>query len=352
MIDGTHDAPTPSVATPPAPSAPEPSAPSDRASTPASMQAPASAPLEPAARSGLEALLFIADEPISAEAVAAVLEADVDDVTDELHRLATEYDQQQRGISVRERGGGWRMYTADVAKPVVERWAMAGRTGRLTQAALETLAVIAYKQPISRQDIGEIRGVNADGAVRNLVARGLVEEAGRDDGPGQAVLYGTTTSFLERIGVSEVSELPALTDFLPEAPAPDEPELGTLREVRRRLSAGDELPSRGIGGRSAAQTNTGASDRDTDDDAMSAPTPRAPREDGLKEMDELAERLDDAARNAVGRLRGALAAVEERDRVLDADDDDAAAGAAEHRTPDGSRDTSTGSDPDIEDEHG
>lgn len=277
--------------------------------------------LGPQARCGLEALLFLADEPVTAETLAAALEADVDDVTAELHHLAAEYVEQHRGIAVYAFGGGWRMYTAEAAKPVVERWAMAGRTGRLTQAALETLAVIAYKQPISRQQIGEIRGVNADGAVRNLVARDLVEPAGRDDGPGQAVLYRTTTAFLERIGVSDLSELPALTDFLPEAPAPDEPELGTLREVRRRLAAGAELPTRDARDRSETETNTGAGPRG-DEDAMPPPRPVRRGADGMQEMDALAERLDEAARSAVGRLRGALAAVDEHERASDDDDND------------------------------
>jgi hypothetical protein len=128
------------------------------------------------------------------------------------------------------------MYTAAGARPVLERWALAGRSGRLTQAALETLAVIAYKQPISRQEVGDIRGVNADGAVRSLVARGLVEEVGRDEGPGQALLYGTTTLFLERIGIDDLEELPPLTDFLPEAPGP--------RRARARGDPGGPAPHR------------------------------------------------------------------------------------------------------------
>lgn len=305
--------------------------------------------LGPQARCGLEALLFLADEPVTAETLAAALDADVEDVTAELQRLAVEYVEQQRGIAVHAFGGGWRMYTAEAAKPVVERWAMAGRTGRLTQAALETLAVIAYKQPISRQQIGEIRGVNADGAVRNLVARDLVEPAGRDDGPGQAILYRTTTMFLERIGVSDLGELPALTDFLPEAPAPDEPELGTLRDVRRRLAGGAELPTRGAGDRSRAETNTGAGRRD-DEDAMPPPRPVQRDGDDMQEMDALAERLDEAARNAVGRLRGALAAVEEHDQASDDGDDDP-------RTSDERIDTHDGgagavNDPTAEDRRG
>jgi hypothetical protein len=160
----------------------------------------------------------------------------------------------------------------------------------LTQAALETLAVIAYKQPISRQDIGEIRGVSADGAVRSLVARGLVMEVGRDDGPGQAVLYGTTAALLERLGLDSLDELPPLTDYLPDAPAPDEPELGALKEIRKRLAA--------AGGREE-QAGAGA-----DQDAMPAPQQRASR--SVDDMDVLTDRLEVAARSAMTRLRRAM----------------------------------------------
>jgi segregation and condensation protein B len=252
-------------------------------------------------RQGLEALLFLAEEPLGVDELAEVLEHEPEDVLAELEAMAEQCTQQQRGVEVRQAGGGWRMYTAAGARPVLERWALAGRSGRLTQAALETLAVIAYKQPISRQDIGDIRGVNADGAVRSLVARGLVEEAGRDEGPGQALLYGTTTLFLERIGVNDLDELPPLTDFLPEAPAPDEPELGAIREARRRIAEA-------TADRDAA-TNTGPDDSQ-DDDALPAPEPRtADRGD----IDELTDRLDQAARSAVDRLRQAVSASERDD---------------------------------------
>jgi segregation and condensation protein B len=193
---------------------------------------------DPPLRQGLEALLFLADEPLDLVTLAELLQGDEAEVQAELQHLAEEYETGARGMEIRRSSGGWRMYSADAARPVVERWALIGRSGRLTQAALETLAVIAYKQPIGRQEIGDIRGVNADGAVRSLVARGFVEEVGRDEGAGQAVLYGTTTLFLERLGLDSLDELPPLTDYLPEAPAPDEPELGALKEIRRRLARG------------------------------------------------------------------------------------------------------------------
>jgi segregation and condensation protein B len=283
---------------------------------------------DPPLRQGLEALLFLADEPLDVVTLAELLECDEDEVQTELQHLAEEYEAGQRGMEVRRSSGGWRMYSADAARPVVERWALIGRSGRLTQAALETLAVIAYKQPISRQEIGDIRGVNADGAVRSLVARGFVEEVGRDDGAGHAVLYGTTTLFLERLGLDSLDELPPLTDYLPEAPAPDEPELGALKEIRRRLAQGGDLPSRRLGqrdeaatlgGRDDRATNTGASDEEDESDDAGLPPPTvARRGHDDRGMDELTDRLETAARSAADRLRRAVAAGEAAEREEEA----------------------------------
>jgi len=300
--------------------------------------------IEPPLARGLEALLFLADEPLDVENLAVVLEAEPEVVEEALIELARRSIAEERGTEVRATAGGWRMYTAPAARPVIERWALAGRTGRLTQAALETLAVVAYKQPISRQEIGEIRGVNADGAVRSLVARGFIAEVGRDPGPGQAALFGTTRLLLERLGLDSLEALPPLTDFLPEAPAPDEPELGALKEIRRRLAAGGDLTAGGLGGRSAAQTNTGGADDaedvtgDEDDDVLPPPVAAVggPRDDN--QMDELTDRLEQAARNAVGRLRAAVAAGDGRPR--DDDASDAPDGAPD--APDGAPDAPDG----------
>jgi segregation and condensation protein B len=279
----------------------------------------------PALRAGVEAVLFLADEPVDLEVVAEVLGHPVADVEATITALAEEYAAGERGIEVRRAAGGWRMYAAPLARPAVERWALAGRTGRLTQAALETLAVIAYKQPISRQEIGDIRGVNADGAVRSLVARGFVTDVGRDEGPGQARLYGTTTLLLERLGLDSLDELPPLTDYLPEAPAPDEPELGALKEVRKRLAAGGDLTSV-----SDQRTNTGPdADPDEDDHALPPPTTGIGEGRGGDEMDELTDRLEQAARNAMDRLRDAV------DR---GDGSPTAAAADDAGEPDGPRD--------------
>jgi segregation and condensation protein B len=293
---------------------PPPAPPPDDAAAPAAGTSTLEAE---ALRPGLEAILFLADEPVEVEVLGEVLGHPAAEVTAVLEALAAEYANAGRGIEVRRAAGGWRMYSAALARPALERWALAGRTGRLTQAALETLAVIAYKQPISRQEISDIRGVNADGAVRSLVARGFVVDVGRHDGPGQAVLYGTTPTFLERLGLDTLDELPPLTEFLPEAPAPDEPELGALREVRRRLAAGGELEAAAPD----PSTNTGP-DAEPDEDDHALPPPSAGVGEGRADagMDELTDRLEQAARSAVDQLRHAVAAHETADGP-DEDDD-------------------------------
>ncbi|MEX2325068.1 MAG: SMC-Scp complex subunit ScpB [Nitriliruptoraceae bacterium] len=275
------------------------------------------------ARCGLEALLFLTDEPITTASIAEVLEVDEDTADQAVEALATEYAASPRGIEIRHAAGGWRMYSSPVTREYIERWALSGRTGRLTQAALETLAVITYKQPISRHDIGEIRGVNADAAVRSLVARGLVQEVGRHSGPGQAVLYGTTSTLLERLGLDSLDELPPLTDYLPEAPAPDEPELGAIREIRRRLAAAGRDDSADPG----------------DDNHLPPPNlPTIRRRDA--DMDDLTDRLEASARSAVNRLRQITAEPSAADGseqapVIDGPDDPH---VNEVTTPEGPRD--------------
>jgi segregation and condensation protein B len=282
---------------------------------------------------GLEALLFLADEPIPVLDLAEALELDPADTDAACQGLAHRHATERRGTEVRRAAGGWRMYSAALARPVLERWALSGRTGRLTQAALETLAVIAYKQPIGRQEIGEIRGVNADGAVRSLVARGFVTEVGRSDAPGQAVLYGTTTVLLERLGLDAIDQLPPLTDFLPEHTAPDEPELGRLKEVRQRLAAGGDLPGPGdareaatrrfdvrarlaVAGAEAPVAPDDGIDPDDAEAEEALPPPRVTRDDRREHeraMDDLTDRLESAARSAVDRLRQAVSATAERE---------------------------------------
>ena len=163
----------------------------------------------------LEALLMIADQPLDPMTLASAVGHPVGAVIEALGELAAEYDEQGRGFELRNVAGGWRYYTREEHAAVVEGFVLDGQQARLTQAALETLAVVAYKQPVSRSRVSAIRGVNVDGVMRTLVTRGLVEEAGQDHASG-AHLYRTTGFFLERIGVTSLDELPELAPYLPE----------------------------------------------------------------------------------------------------------------------------------------
>ncbi len=173
------------------------------------------------ARAAVEAVLMVVDEPVTELTLAAALVLPRERVRAILTDLAAEYTHQERGFDLREVAGGWRVFSREPFAPVVQRFVMDGQTARLTQAALETLAVIAYRQPVSRARVSAIRGVNVDGVVRTLTARGLVAEVGHDPESG-AVLYRTTSYFLERMGLSSLDELPPLAPYLPPADVLDE----------------------------------------------------------------------------------------------------------------------------------
>lgn len=169
----------------------------------------------PSLGAALEALLIVAVEPLSAVALAETTRHPVEEVEAELHRLADDYTAAERGFALREVAGGWRFYTRDTCSGVIERFVLDGQQARLTQAALETLAVVAYRQPVSRARISAVRGVNVDGVLRTLQSRGLVEETGTDPS-SQAILYGTTPYFLERLGIATLEDLPDLSEYLPD----------------------------------------------------------------------------------------------------------------------------------------
>jgi segregation and condensation protein B len=169
----------------------------------------------PGLRASLEAILLVADEPVPVVVLAQVLERPRNEVTAQLNDLAEEYRNQGRGFDLREIAGGWRFYTREDCAPLVERFVSDGQEVRLTQAALETLAVVAYRQPVSRARVSAVRGVNCDSVMRTLVLRGLVEETGTDAETG-AILYRTTGYFLERLGLASLEDLPELAPFLPE----------------------------------------------------------------------------------------------------------------------------------------
>jgi segregation and condensation protein B len=170
------------------------------------------------ARGALEAVLMVLDEPVTETTLGSALGITVAAVTDLLGGLQTDYDQAGRGFQLRQVAGGWRIYSRAEYAGVVERFMLDGQTAKLTQAALETLAIVAYRQPVSRARVGAVRGVNVDAVMRTLLTRGLVEEAGHDHETG-AVLYRTTTYFLHRIGLTSVEDLPALAPYLPEMDA-------------------------------------------------------------------------------------------------------------------------------------
>jgi segregation and condensation protein B len=175
----------------------------------------ADVPEGPGLRASLEAILLVADEPIPVVMLAQVLERPRNDVAAELRELAASYVEQDRGFELREIAGGWRFYTREDCAPLVERFVSDGQEVRLTQAALETLAVVAYRQPVSRARVSAVRGVNCDGVMRTLVLRGLTEETGTDPETG-AILFRTTSYFLERLGLASLEDLPDLAPFLPE----------------------------------------------------------------------------------------------------------------------------------------
>jgi segregation and condensation protein B len=176
---------------------------------------PADVPVE--VRAALESILLVAEEPVAPTLLAQLLEVPVTVVASLCEHLAEEFAAQERGFTISRVAGGYRFQSAAAQSPYVERFLLEGQSARLSAAALETLAIVAYKQPISRAQVASIRGVNVDGVVRTLQQRGYINEIGRDAGPGNAVLYGTTRSFLERLGLDHLGELPSLGDFVPDA---------------------------------------------------------------------------------------------------------------------------------------
>ncbi len=164
----------------------------------------------------IEALLLMAEEPMPASTIAAALEVPVEEIIAALDRLVEFYHRTQRGFELRHLGGGWRYYTREEHADLIAAFVLSGQTARLSQAALETLAVVAYQQPISRSRIAAVRGVNVDGVIRTLLARDLIEEVGQDPDSGAAV-FGTTVYFVERMGLRSLDDLPDLAPHLPEA---------------------------------------------------------------------------------------------------------------------------------------
>jgi segregation and condensation protein B len=192
--------------------------------------APENAPNE-TLDAAIEALLFVSDEPVSAATLAKILDRNPSEVDAALTELSLRFEEEERGIQLREVAGGWRLYSHPAYHDLIERYVISWDTRSLSQAALEALAVIAYHQPTTRAGVNGIRGVNSDAVIASLVEKGLVREAGRDPGPGNAILYATTRAFLEKFGLKSLKGLPPLEDF-----APDEE---SRAWIRARLSAGE-----------------------------------------------------------------------------------------------------------------
>lgn len=184
----------------------------------------------PSLEAGLEALLLLADQPMTSVELAQATRCPEPEVLEALQSLSAQYTQDERGFDLREIAGGWRFYTRLECSPLIERYVKDGQTARLTQASLETLAVIAYRQPVTRGRISAIRGVNVDGVIRTLLTRGLIEEIGHEQ-ESNAVLYRTTSYFLERLGISSLDELPPVADHLPD--------LADLEDVLDSVASGE-----------------------------------------------------------------------------------------------------------------
>jgi segregation and condensation protein B len=167
------------------------------------------------AQRAVEAILMVAEEPIEPHMLAQILEVSPARVDELCAELAEAYAAEDRGFVLVKVAGGYRYQSHSDLAAYVERFVLEGQAGRLSAAALETLAIVAYKQPVSRAQVSSIRGVNVDGVMRTLQQRGYIEEVARDPGPGQAVLYGTTRLFLEKLGLDRLADLPPLADFVP-----------------------------------------------------------------------------------------------------------------------------------------
>jgi segregation and condensation protein B len=196
--------------------------------------------LRVATKQAIEALVLVAEDPLPANLLGQLLEVAPATVEELCEELATGYEAEGRGFQLVRVGGGWRYQSHPDQAPYVERLVLGGQTSRLSAAALETLAIVAYKQPISRAQVASIRGVSVDGVMRTLQTRGYIAEIGKDPGPGQAVLYGTTHLFIQTLGINGLDDLPPLGDFVPNADVVEQLERG-LRPDREPLRTEDFL---------------------------------------------------------------------------------------------------------------
>ncbi len=222
---------------PPVPPAPRPPLPPDRLTD----------DVRDEARRAIEAIVLVTEQPIAPQLLGQLLELRPAIVEDLCRELAAEYDEQGRGFQLVRVAGGWRFQSHPAQAAYVERFVLEGQSAKLSAAALETLAIVAYKQPISRAQVASIRGVSVDGVMRTLQQRGYIAEVGRDPGPGQATMFGTTRSFLETLGIDGLADLPALGDFVPSATVVEQLERGLRPDGPAALSMAD-LDAAGLDG--------------------------------------------------------------------------------------------------------
>lgn len=237
----------------------------------------------------IEALLFVSDEPVSAIVLAKMFDENVEEIEQALAALKERLESDASGIQLREVAGGWRLYTHPAYHELVEKYVLSWDTRRMSNAALETLAIIAYSQPVTRAQVSAIRGVTSDGPISTLVERGYVKEAGNADTPGNPTLYATTQTFLEKYGLRSVADLPDLAEF-----APDE---STAQLIRERLGA---VPDE-------AQPAPGAT-------LSPAAQPAVPDEQSIPSVDQLAQ-------NALAGAFGTVEKIDFDSLTFDTDDE-------------------------------
>jgi segregation and condensation protein B len=220
------------------------------------------------ARRAIEAVLMVAEMPVEPQLLAQLLEVPVARVSELCEELQREYEATDRGFVLAQVAGGWRFQSHPDEAPYVERFVLEGQSARLSGAALESLAIVAYKQPVSRAQVAAIRGVNVDGVMRTLQQRGFIVEVGKDPGPGQAILFGTSPLFLERLGINGLDELPPLSEFVPGADVVEHLESGLRPEPGPSLGERlDRIESANLDRRGGAPADSaGAAGLDLDDD--------------------------------------------------------------------------------------
>jgi len=248
------------------------------------------------ARRAIEAIVMVTDEPADPRLLAQLTEISADRVEEICEELAASYRDEGRGFELVKVAGGWRYQSCAEMSPYVERFVLSGQSARLSAAALETLAIVAYKQPISRAQVAAIRGVNVDGVMRTLQQRGYIAELARDPGPGQAVLFGTTSTFLEKLGLNSIEELPALGDFVPSPEVLEALEQGLLVEEPASDPEAVDLTDSDVDLRDDAQTGSAVQDG-MEPDGSTQQNGSAPivDEEPLDAMAVLADAADGAA---------------------------------------------------------